>query len=145
MEATRSLTAIGKTFMAALIIQILNKSASCQLLSSTKSTYAINTTLSSSEFRSPSNTTVSSSSTSETDKIPLYLGAFFPVGGDWDGSGIIPAVEMALDHINAREDILTDYELRMVWNDTKVSNPCVCSFQNYNTTNKNKNKVSNLF
>ena len=58
---------------------------------------------------------------SDRGKIPLYLGAFFPVGGDWDGSGIIPAVEMALDHINARQDILEGYELRMVWNDTKVS------------------------
>ncbi len=54
------------------------------------------------------------------DKIPLYLGAFFPVGGSWDGAGIIPAVEMALDHINANPNILVDYDLRMVWNDTKV-------------------------
>lgn len=53
-------------------------------------------------------------------KIPLYIGAFFPFGGGWDGSGIIPVVEMALDDINAREDMLPGYELRMVWNDTQV-------------------------
>ena len=58
-------------------------------------------------------------------KIPLYIGAFFPFGGGWDGSGIIPVVEMALDDINAREDILPGYELRMVWNDTQVQ---FCSF-----------------
>ena len=99
--------------MTLLFTHILNKNVSCQLLSSTEPTYHFNTT-------------ASSSLISGTDKIPLYLGAFFPVGGDWDGSGIIPAVEMALDHINAREDILTDYELRMVWNDTKVRNALKC-------------------
>ena len=54
-------------------------------------------------------------------KIPLYLGGFFSFGGPWDGSGVLPAVDMALDHINAKEDVLPEYELRMVWNDTQVS------------------------
>ncbi|XP_072030126.1 gamma-aminobutyric acid type B receptor subunit 1-like [Amphiura filiformis] len=52
-------------------------------------------------------------------KIPLYLGGFFSLGGVWDGSGILPAVEMALDHINDRMDILPNYDLRMTWNDTQ--------------------------
>ena len=54
-------------------------------------------------------------------KIPLYLGGYFSLGGIWDGSGILPAVEMALEHINERTDILTEYELKMIWNDTQVS------------------------
>ena len=56
-------------------------------------------------------------------KIPLYLGGYFSLGGIWDGSGILPAVEMALEHINERTDILAEYELKMIWNDTRVSRP----------------------
>ena len=54
-------------------------------------------------------------------KIPLFLGGYFTLGGIWDGSGILPAVEMALNQINERTDILPEYELKMVWNDTRVS------------------------
>ena len=53
-------------------------------------------------------------------KTPLYIGGYFTLGGNWDGSGILPAVEMALDHVNDRNDILNEYELKMVWNDTQV-------------------------
>ena len=35
------------------------------------------------------------------------------------GNGIQPAADMALDHINS-SGILRDYELKMVWNDTRV-------------------------
>ena len=59
-------------------------------------------------------------SSSSGGKTPLFLAAFFPFGGGWDGSGVIPAVEMAFDHINGREDVLQDYELKMVWKDTQV-------------------------
>ncbi|XP_070576464.1 gamma-aminobutyric acid type B receptor subunit 2-like [Ptychodera flava] len=52
-------------------------------------------------------------------KIPLYLGTFFSLGGNWEGGGIVPAVEMGLDHVNTRNDVLPGYELRMVWNDTR--------------------------
>ena len=56
------------------------------------------------------------------EKIPLYLGGFFALpGGGWDGSGVLVAVEMALDHINQDPNILADYELKMVWSDTRVS------------------------
>lgn len=59
-------------------------------------------------------------SAENVDKIPIYLGGYFSHGGVWDCSGILPAVEMALDHVNARSDILPNYDLRMVWNDTQV-------------------------
>ena len=59
-------------------------------------------------------------STKTQEKIPLYIGGIFSLGGLWDGSGILPAVEMGLDHINNRVDILPEYELRMVWNDSQV-------------------------
>ncbi len=56
------------------------------------------------------------------DKIPLYITATYegPNAG-WDASGCVPAIEMAFDDINARTDILKQYELRPIWNDTKVS------------------------
>ncbi len=56
------------------------------------------------------------------DKIPLYISSFYDGqdNGAWDGSGCIPAAEMAIDDINARTDILPQYELRPIWNDTKV-------------------------
>ena len=69
---------------------------------------------------SPSSSNSTKSGAQDGSKIPLYIGAFFPFGGGWDASGIIPAVEMALDDINARVDILPKYELKMVWNDTQV-------------------------
>ena len=61
------------------------------------------------------------SSKSSDDKIPIYLGGFFAYTGAWASTGVLPAVEMALEHINARPDILADYDLRMVWNDSGVS------------------------
>ena len=57
----------------------------------------------------------------QEDRIPLYLGGLFSLGGRADESGHVPAVEMGLDHVNQRTDILSGYDLRMVWNDTKVS------------------------
>ncbi len=48
----------------------------------------------------------------------------WPMGpkGPWMGGlGILPAAEMALEHINARTDILPGYRLNMIWNNTMVS------------------------
>ena len=62
------------------------------------------------------------SMTRETQKIPLYIGGFFAMGknNNWDGSGILPAVEMALEHVNDRPGLLDDYELRMEWVNSEV-------------------------
>ncbi|XP_072022903.1 gamma-aminobutyric acid type B receptor subunit 1-like [Amphiura filiformis] len=55
-----------------------------------------------------------------SEKIPLYISSYYEgPGGGWDGSGCVPAIEMAFDDINARPDILSQYELRPIWNDTK--------------------------
>ena len=66
-------------------------------------------------------TTLTTINFARCDKIPIYLGGFFSHTGVWISSGVLPAVEMALDHINERPDVLANYELRMVWNDTGVS------------------------
>ncbi|XP_072016482.1 gamma-aminobutyric acid type B receptor subunit 2-like [Amphiura filiformis] len=73
-----------------------------------------------SETNSEINRQIADNITSD-GKIPIYLGGFFSLSGAWVTSGIIPAVEMALDHINARADILPEYDLKMVWNDTKCT------------------------
>ncbi|XP_072048089.1 gamma-aminobutyric acid type B receptor subunit 2-like [Amphiura filiformis] len=53
-------------------------------------------------------------------KIPLYLGGLFSLSDPlWDASGVLPAVKMGLEHINNRTDILAEYELKMVWNNTQ--------------------------
>ena len=73
-----------------------------------------------------SNSTATTASPDQ-DRTPVYIGGFFSHGGTWDASGILPAVQMAIDHINERPDILPDYELRMVWNDTQVGYGCKSS------------------
>lgn len=53
----------------------------------------------------------------------LYLGGFFAVDlteQNWRGGGVIPSVQMAIEDINNRKDILRDYNLVLLWNDTKV-------------------------
>ena len=59
-------------------------------------------------------------------KTPLYVGAMFPMtslhnDGWTGGNGIQPAAQMAFDHVNTA-GILKDYELKMIWNDTRVTN-----------------------
>ncbi|KAJ8044507.1 hypothetical protein HOLleu_07275 [Holothuria leucospilota] len=70
----------------------------------------------------------------ETGKIPIYLGGFLSIeGGVWDGSGLLPALELALDHVNARPDVLARYDLRLVWNDSQVSCTSSNSFRCFST------------
>ena len=106
---------LNSTFLMLCLITVIK--AQNTSITSTIETF---TTNGSSESTSDSDAGLITSSTSQ-DKIPLYLGAYFSLGGNWDGSGILPAVEMALDHINHQMDILPEYELRMIWNDTRVS------------------------
>ena len=68
----------------------------------------------------PTNGDTKNSST-KGGKIPLYIGGLLPFSGGWDGSGLVPGIDLALEQVNAREDLLVDYELKIVWNDTQVS------------------------
>ncbi len=55
------------------------------------------------------------------DKI-LHIGGIFPMTGSWaGGKGCRPAIEMALEDINMKPDILPGYTLKMVANDSQVS------------------------
>ena len=52
----------------------------------------------------------------------LYIGGIFPMTGGWaGGKGCRPAVDMALEDVNMRADILPGYLLEMVANDSRVS------------------------
>lgn len=55
----------------------------------------------------------------------LYAAGFFPVSSKIPegaiGRGVIPAVELALKHINNSPKILRGIHLDLVWNDTEVS------------------------
>ncbi|XP_072048302.1 gamma-aminobutyric acid type B receptor subunit 2-like [Amphiura filiformis] len=69
-----------------------------------------------------SNGEASNSSEPDGDtKIPLYIGGLLPFSGGWDASGLVPGIDLALQQVNARDDLLSEYDLRIVWNDTKCS------------------------
>lgn len=52
----------------------------------------------------------------------LYIGGIFPMAGSWaGGKGCRPAVDMALEDVNKRTDILNEFELKMIANDSRVS------------------------
>ena len=69
--------------------------------------------------------TSSTNPDNSTSKTDLYIGGFFGVNitdGGWSTAGVIPALEMALDHVNNDSNILGDYQLKYVWRDSKVIN-----------------------
>ena len=59
-----------------------------------------------------------------SSKKDLYIGGFFGVNiteaGAWSSAALIPALEMALDHVNNDSSILADYQLNYEWRDSKV-------------------------
>ena len=60
-------------------------------------------------------------------KIDLYIGGLFGVNvknGSWSTAGVIPALEMALEHVNSDPAILVNYQLKYVWNDSRVCSQC---------------------
>jgi hypothetical protein len=56
----------------------------------------------------------------------IYFAAFFPMGTKTMapegriGHGVMPAVRLAIKHINQSPNILRGYKLHMYWNDTEV-------------------------
>jgi len=53
----------------------------------------------------------------------LYIGGIFPMSGAWSGGkGCRPAVDIALEDINYRTDLLPNFRLQMLANDSRVFN-----------------------
>ncbi|XP_058261156.1 gamma-aminobutyric acid type B receptor subunit 1 isoform X3 [Hemibagrus wyckioides] len=53
-------------------------------------------------------------------KKKLYIGALFPMSGGWPGGqACLPSAQMALDLVNKRTDILPDYELELIYYDSR--------------------------
>ena len=51
----------------------------------------------------------------------LYIGGIFPMSGAWAGGmGCRPAVDIALEDINNRKDLLPNFKLKMLANDSEV-------------------------
>lgn len=56
-------------------------------------------------------------------KQKLYIGTFYGVNVSskgWRSRGVMPAVQMALDHVNRDPVILRDFTLYEDWRDSKV-------------------------
>lgn len=71
-----------------------------------------------------SNKTDHGNSKTKTD---LYIGGLFGVNvknGSWSTAGVIPALEMALEHVNGDPKTLVNYQLKYVWNDSRVCSQC---------------------
>lgn len=65
-------------------------------------------------------------SSSNKKELTLYAAGFFPVSTKIPegaiGRGVLPAVDLALQHINDSPKILPGIHLDLVYNDTEVSN-----------------------
>ncbi len=58
----------------------------------------------------------------DVDLVDLYLLGLYPMGGStWPGGqGMLPASQMALDHINQDPSILPGYRLNIILGDSQV-------------------------
>lgn len=55
------------------------------------------------------------------NRTTLYLLGLFPFSDPWPGGEtMLPAVQIAIEHINNRSDILPGYRLALIWEDTEV-------------------------
>ena len=59
------------------------------------------------------------------NRTDIYFAAFFPMTPVHSregliGHGVMPAVRLAIKHINQSPNILKGYKLHMYWNDTQV-------------------------
>jgi len=62
----------------------------------------------------------------------LYIGGIFPMSGAWAGGrGCRPAVDIALEDINRRPDLLPNFRLQMLSNDSRVCSCCTTVLYKY--------------
>ena len=58
---------------------------------------------------------------SQHETCPLYIALMMSFGGEFDSSGVIPGVQLAIDQINDDPTILPGYSLHYLLKTTKVS------------------------
>ena len=52
----------------------------------------------------------------------LYMIGLYPFHGAWNGgAAMLAGSQIALKQINERDDVLPNYRLNLLWNDTGVS------------------------
>lgn len=69
--------------------------------------------------------------------INLTIGGIFPMSGSWaGGQASLPAVQMALEDVNKRTDILAEYRLNMEHNDSQVHTCCMKKLNSLHLVNK---------
>ncbi|XP_068205833.1 gamma-aminobutyric acid type B receptor subunit 2 isoform X7 [Palaemon carinicauda] len=57
-------------------------------------------------------------------KVDVYVAGFFPVGKGPKsslGRGVMPALKLAIKHVNEHPTVLRNYKLHVVWNDTQCN------------------------
>ena len=59
-------------------------------------------------------------SVTENGTCPLYIALMVSFGGEFDSSGVIPGVQMALDQINSNPAMLPGYTLHYTLTATRV-------------------------
>ena len=55
--------------------------------------------------------------------LDLNVGAYFEdntTNGGWNSAGVWPAVQLAVEHVNQRNDVLPGYRLKLHFKDTRV-------------------------
>ena len=52
---------------------------------------------------------------------PLFIQLIMSFGGSYVSSGVVPGIQIALDHINASPDVLPGYTLHYTLQDSNVS------------------------
>lgn len=60
-------------------------------------------------------------SVAENGTCPLYIALMMTFGGDYVGSGAIPGIQLAIDHINSDDTILPGYTLHYTLMATRVN------------------------
>ena len=54
----------------------------------------------------------------------IYIAGLLPMSGEQNagiGKGVLPAINLALQHVNDDGRVLPNHRLELVWNDTEVS------------------------
>ena len=60
-----------------------------------------------------------------SSKTPIHVLGLYPMSGPWaGGEALYPATQLALQDVNNNDEILTNYELKITFADTKVGFKC---------------------